>query len=146
MAEVSEVREASAEVLAAVNRLLPELSARAQPLCERELAEMLSSSAEGEIGTHLFMSDDGLGMASLVIFRCPTGLRAVIEDVVVATSARGRGLGAKLVEAALDRARSAGLRDVDLTSRPSRESANRLYRRLGFAARDTNVYRYDLQS
>jgi ribosomal protein S18 acetylase RimI-like enzyme len=78
------------------------------------------------------------------MFPIPTGLRAWIEDVVVDDAARGRGVGEALNRAALERARAAGATTVDLTSRPSREAANRLYRRLGFEARDTNVYRYSL--
>ena len=79
---------------------------------------------------------------TLVVFPIPTGIRAWIEDVVVDGDARGRGVGAALNQAALDRARDLGARTVDLTSRPSREAANRLYRRLGFVARETNVYRW----
>jgi ribosomal protein S18 acetylase RimI-like enzyme len=85
-----------------------------------------------------------LGSMTLVVFRIPTGLRAWIEDVVVDGSARGRGVGEALNRAAIDRARAAGATTVDLTSRPSREAANRLYRRLGFEQRTTNVYRLDL--
>ena len=59
-------------------------------------------------------------------------------------SARGRGVGEALSQAALEEARRRGAKDVSLTSRPSREAANRLYQRLGFRPRDTNVYRYDL--
>ena len=74
----------------------------------------------------------------------PTGLKAWIDDVVVDADARGHGIGEALNRAALDEARRRGAKEVDLTSRPSREGANRLYRRLGFEARDTNVYRYHL--
>jgi ribosomal protein S18 acetylase RimI-like enzyme len=77
-----------------------------------------------------------------VLFRIPTGVRAWIEDVVVDESARGQGVGHALNARALEIAEGAGARTVDLTSRPSREAANRLYRRLGFVQRDTNVYRY----
>jgi ribosomal protein S18 acetylase RimI-like enzyme len=79
-----------------------------------------------------------------VLFRIPTGVRAWIEDVVVDGDARGLGVGQALNEMALDRARQAGATTVDLTSRPSREAANRLYQRIGFVERTTNVYRYDL--
>ncbi|RMH78395.1 MAG: GNAT family N-acetyltransferase, partial [Actinomyces sp.] len=85
-----------------------------------------------------------LGSLTLVLFRIPTGLRAWIEDVVVDEAARGKGVGAALNTAAIEHAREAGARTVDLTSRPHREAANRLYRRLGFVQRDTNVYRYQL--
>ena len=85
-----------------------------------------------------------LGALTLIVFRIPTGVRAWIEDVVVDDAARGRGVGDALNRFALDLARSKGAKTVDLTSRPSREAANRLYRRLGFVARDTNVYRFVL--
>ena len=80
-------------------------------------------------------------MQTLVTFPIPTGLRAWIEDVVVDESARGRGVGAALSRAAVRLARAASARTIDLTSRPSREAANRLYQRLGFQLRDTSVYR-----
>jgi ribosomal protein S18 acetylase RimI-like enzyme len=85
-----------------------------------------------------------LGSLTLAWFRIPTGVRAWIEDVVVDEAARGHGVGDLLNRAALDRARELGAKTVDLTSRPSREAANRLYQRIGFIARDTNVYRFTL--
>jgi ribosomal protein S18 acetylase RimI-like enzyme len=104
-------------------------------------------------GTHLLVArlageGDGpsagpiVGTLTLVVFRIPTGVRAWIEDVVVDEGARGRGVGQALTRAAIDRAAQAGARTVDLTSRPAREAANRLYQGLGFQARATNVYRY----
>ena len=81
---------------------------------------------------------------TLVVFRIPTGVRAWIEDVVVDTEARGMGIGQALNEYAIQLAEQAGAKTIDLTSRPSRESANRLYQRLGFVARETNVYRYSI--
>jgi ribosomal protein S18 acetylase RimI-like enzyme len=90
--------------------------------------------------------DRVLGSLTLAWFRIPTGVRAWIEDVVVDEEARGHGVGELLNRAALDRARELGAKTVDLTSRPSREAANRLYQRIGFVARDTNVYRYSLDS
>ena len=81
-------------------------------------------------------------MLTIVLFPIPTGTRAWIEDVVVDEDARGRGVGALLTQAALDLAVAHGARTVDLTSRPGREAANRLYARLGFEQRQTNVYRY----
>ena len=85
-----------------------------------------------------------VGTLTLALFSVPTGVRAWVEDVVVDTEARGAGAGAALVRAALAAAAQAGARTVDLTSRPSREDANRLYRNLGFEQRHTNVYRYEL--
>jgi ribosomal protein S18 acetylase RimI-like enzyme len=82
-----------------------------------------------------------LGMLSLVVFSIPTGTKAWVEDVVVAQAARGKGVGVALMNHALAVAKDAGAKSVDLTSRPSREAANKLYQKLGFMARETNVYR-----
>ena len=85
-----------------------------------------------------------VGSLTLVLYRIATGLKAWIEDVVVDEAARGHGVGEALNHAALDAARAHGAKAVSLTSRPSRAAANRLYQRIGFSPRDTNVYRYDL--
>jgi ribosomal protein S18 acetylase RimI-like enzyme len=135
---------ADSELLAAVERLVPQLSRSNPPPTADQLDEVATSPA-----TDLFVArDDGgviVGMATLVTFRIPTALRAWIEDVVVDEAAGGRGVGTALTEAMLDRARERGCVTVDLTSRPSREAANRLYRRVGFEPRDTNVYRFSLR-
>lgn len=131
-------------IVDAVDRLVPQLSRSSPPPTTVELGEVVSSPA-----THLFIAiDDGgtvVGMATLVTFRIPTGMRAWIEDVVVDEAGRGEGVGRALTDAMVDRAREQGCRTVDLTSRPSREQANRLYQRVGFERRDTNVYRLDLR-
>ncbi len=131
------------DLVAAMARLIPQLSRSSPPPDAAALAAIVSSDA-----CHLLLArdDDGtiLGSMTLVVFPIPTGVRAWIEDVVVDAEARGRGVGEALNRSALDLARSLGARTVDLTSRPSREAANRLYRRIGFEPRDTNVYRYDL--
>ena len=141
MVEVVEATEVTPELVAAFERLIPQLSSSNPPPPAEELAEIVASPA-----TVLFVARDGeqiLGSLTLALFRIPTGMRAWIEDVVVDGDARGRGVGEALNRAALARAAAMGARTVDLTSRPSREAANRLYQRIGFVARDTNVYRYD---
>ena len=85
-----------------------------------------------------------VGSLTLATFRIPTGVRAWIEDVVVDSEARGHGVGEALNLAAIAEAKMREAITVELTSRPSREAANRLYQRLGFVARDTNVYRYTI--
>lgn len=85
-----------------------------------------------------------VGTLTLALFRIPTGLRAWIEDVIVDESARGTRVGEALTNAALNRARQAGARTVDLTSAPRREAANHIYEKLGFHRRETNVWRFDL--
>ena len=101
---------------------------------------------QSEASTVFIAESEGkiVGSLTLALFLIPTGLRAWIEDVVVDESARGQGVGEALNQAAINHAQSAGAKTVDLTSRPSREAANRLYKRIGFVERSTNVYRKDL--
>ncbi|UDY34603.1 GNAT family N-acetyltransferase [Dermatobacter hominis] len=131
------------ELVAAMARLIPQLSSSSSPPDAAALGAIVGSDA-----CHLLLArdDDGtvLGSMTLVVFPIPTGVRAWIEDVVVDTEARGRGVGEALNRQALELARSLGAKTVDLTSRPSREAANRLYQRIGFEPRETNVYRYSL--
>ncbi len=138
---VEEATAVTPELVAAFRLLTPQLSRSAPAPGGHELAEMVRSPA-----TVLLMARDGdkglIGSLTLVLFRIPTGVRAWIEDVVVDNESRGRGVAEILCREALNRASAAGARTVDLTSRPSREAANRLYRRLGFVERDTNVYRW----
>jgi ribosomal protein S18 acetylase RimI-like enzyme len=127
-------------VVEALRRLLPQLSSAAPPDAS-ELAEIIAG------GSTVFIARvDGVivGSLTLVLYRIATGLKAWIEDVVVDEAARGHGVGEALNRAALDEARRHGAKAVSLTSRPSRQAANRLYARIGFMPRDTNVYRYDL--
>ena len=140
--QVTPVMSASADVLAACHRLIPQLSSSSAPISAQELEEIIESDT-----TVLFAARSGqeiVGLLTLAIFRIPTGVRAWIEDVVVDNQARNKGVGDALNRAALAEAERRGAKTVDLTSRPSREAANRLYQRLGFKQRDTNVYRYDL--
>jgi ribosomal protein S18 acetylase RimI-like enzyme len=130
------------ELVEAFNRLIPQLSSSSPPPSPDHLTAMVDSE-----DTVLFVARvDGriLGSLTLAFYRIPTGTKAWIEDVVVDAEARGHGVGELLSRVALDEARARGAKDVSLTSRPSREAANRLYRRLGFEPRETNVYRFTL--
>lgn len=140
---IAEAREVTPELVEALHGLVPQLSSSSPPPSDEELGELVASPASVLLVARY--PDEGnriVGSLTLVVFRIPTGMRAWIEDVVVDAAVRGRGVGEALNRAALERAREAGARTVDLTSRPSREDANRLYRRLGFVQRETNVYRY----
>ena len=130
------------EIVTAFDRLLPQLSQSAEALDAAALRRLVSYEANTIL---IARSGDAIvGTLTLVVFPIPTGLRAWIEDVVVDESARGQGVGAALTEEALRIARAAGVRTVDLTSRPERAAANRLYQRLGFAQRNSQVYRYTI--
>lgn len=143
MIEIVEATAVDDELVAAFERLTPQLSSSSPPPTRSELEAICASPA-----TRLLVARDAegdgriVGSLTLVLFRIPTGLRAWIEDVVVDTEARRAGVGGALNEEALARAADAGARTVDLTSRPSREDAIRLYQRLGFRRRETDVYRY----
>jgi len=141
---VEEAGSVTPALVDAFARLVPQLSRSSPPPGPDELDAML-----GAPGTTVFVARVGdaiVGTLTLVVFRIPTGLRAWIEDVVVDDAARGHGAATALTNAALTKAAALGAKTVDLTSRPSREAANRLYVRLGFALRETNNYRYELPS
>jgi ribosomal protein S18 acetylase RimI-like enzyme len=141
--EVAVASSVDDELVAAFSRLIPQLSRSATvptPDLIREIVEAQASTVV--IARDLRDNGRIVGMLTLVVFRIPTGVRAWIEDVVVDETMRGRGVGEALSQEAVRRAVGAGARTVDLTSRPSREAANRLYHRLGFTLRDSNVYRY----
>lgn len=133
------------EVVEAFGRLVPQLSSSAPPVSQADLEAVIAHDA-----TTVFIARDDagavIGTMSLVLFPIPTGVRAIIEDVVVDETARGTGAVEALNAAALDHARAHGARTVDLTSRPSRAAANRVYARLGFEQRDTNVWRFELEA
>jgi ribosomal protein S18 acetylase RimI-like enzyme len=137
---VEVVSAGSDELVKAFGRLLPQLSRSAEPLDAATLETLVTwpgntvlvARVEGEIA----------GALTLVMFPIPTGTRAWIEDVVVDEAARGHGVGAALTVEAVRLARANGARTVDLTSRPARAAANRLYERLGFELRDSKVYRH----
>jgi ribosomal protein S18 acetylase RimI-like enzyme len=139
---VEQATIANAELIEAFQRLIPQLSSSNPPPTQNELAEVIAAPS-----TVLFIArldEHIVGTLTLATFRIPTGVRAWIEDVVVDSAARGHGVGEALNQAAILEAHHRGAITVDLTSRPSREAANRLYQRIGFVARDTNVYRYNV--
>ena len=142
--EVHLARRATAELVDALNHLVPQLSSSAGVLTLGDVEELIESSA-----TLLFVAtSDGatVGTLTLVTFPIPSGRRAWIEDVIVDEASRGRGVGEALTMAALAEARRRGVRTVDLTSRPSRRAANALYQKLGFEKRETNVYRFFIEA
>jgi ribosomal protein S18 acetylase RimI-like enzyme len=135
--EVCSITQAMAQVIA---DLVRQLSSSARVPNESELEQIAHSPATVLLVAR--SSNKIVGMLTLVIFRIPTGVRGIIEDVVVDEAYRGQGIAEALTREALARSEAAGARTVDLTSRPSREAANRLYQWLGFQKRDSNVYRF----
>jgi ribosomal protein S18 acetylase RimI-like enzyme len=132
------------DLVVAFQRLIPQLS-KSSPAPTKEQLESIVASDSSCI---LLAKVDGMiiGSLTLVTFHIPTGIRAWIEDVVVDADARGKGVGEALNVFAIAEAQRQGALTVDLTSRPSREAANRLYQRIGFKPRDTNVYRFQISN
>jgi ribosomal protein S18 acetylase RimI-like enzyme len=139
-AQVELLSEATDEAVEAFGRLLPQLSRSAQPLDRAAVAAIVGAPGSSV----LVARTDGMitGTLTLVMFAIPTGRRAIIEDVVTDDAARGQGVATALTLEAIELARAAGVKTIDLTSRPSRVAAGRLYEKLGFELRDTRVYRY----
>ena len=138
--QIIEPTEVTDDMVAAFEQLIPQLSSSSPPPTREYLERIVSSEAS----RLLLAVEDGViyGSMTLVVFAIPTGIRAWIEDVVVDEAARGKGVGHDLNSEAIKLATELGAKTIDLTSRPSREAANRLYKRLGFEERSTNVYRY----
>ena len=137
-----EIVKVDDELLAAMNRLVPQLSNSNSPPDRSALEGIVAS--DSSILLAAFIDREIVGSLTLVVFSIPTGKRAWIEDVVVDEKCRNKGIGEALNQDAIKIARQLGAKTVDLTSRPSRESANRLYKRLGFLQRDTNIYRFEI--
>ena len=134
--------ESTDELVQAMAVLIPQLSKSNPPPSRTDLNAIIASEA-----SVLFIARVNgkiAGALTLATFRIPTGVRAWIEDVVVDADARGHGVGEALNMAAIAEARSRGAITVELTSRPSREAANRLYQRIGLVQRETNIYRFAL--
>ncbi len=141
-ADIEIVTEVGDDLVTAFDRLIPQLSSSAPPPGRAGLESIV-----GNPHCALFVARiDGVivGSLTLAMYPLPTCVKAWIDDVVVDEAARGRGVGESLNLAALEEARRRGAKEVDLTSRPQREAANRLYVRMGFVQRNTNVYRYEL--
>jgi ribosomal protein S18 acetylase RimI-like enzyme len=137
--EIQVLGEVTDEDVRAINRLLPQLSRSAPPLDGEAVRRIASWQGNSLLAAR--SAGDIIGILTLVTFPIPTGLRARIEDVVVDEAGRGQGVGTALTQEAIRLAQAAGARTIDLTTRPSREEASRLYERLGFGLRDTRVYR-----
>ena len=143
---IESVAAASEELHIALQRLVPQLGAHKVPPTREELKQLVESNSS----TLLLARDEGesgaiVGILCLTIYRVPTGLRSIIEDVVVDQNMRRRGIAEALVQQAIDLAREAGAEGVSLTSNPQREAANKLYQSMGFQLRHTNPYFFSLK-
>jgi ribosomal protein S18 acetylase RimI-like enzyme len=142
--KIKKVKRFSIKTYNAVLKLLPQLDPESGYLTEKRLKEIIKSE-----NTQLFIAELNnkqiAGMLTIAIYDIPTATKSWIEDVVVLESQRGKGIGRELTLFAIDYAKSKGCKAIELTSRPSRIAANKLYQNLGFILRDTNVYRYNFE-
>jgi ribosomal protein S18 acetylase RimI-like enzyme len=141
--EIETITAITPSVADSIAALVRQLSSSAKAPAQDVLEAMVNAPGTAMLAAR--QSGNFVGMLTLVTFTIPTGVRAIIEDVVVDERYRGQGIAEALTKEALVLADAAGARTVDLTSRPSREAANRLYQKLGFQKRDSNVYRYTLR-
>ena len=143
---IETVQTVDDELVEAFERLIPQLSKSNPPPSRGALEEIVADA-----GNVVFIARDDahggaiVGTLTLATFRIPTAMRAWIEDVVADSAAAGQRVGELLSLAAIDEARRRGAKTVELTSRPSREAANHIYKKIGFVQRDTNVYRTVLE-
>jgi GNAT superfamily N-acetyltransferase len=136
--KIYEVTCITERVETAFKKLIPQLGPEVRVPDKDWLQEIIASG-----NTRIFIAEDGdiSGTLTLVFQKTPAGEKAWIEDVVVDATARGKGIGEKLVRFAVSYAEEKGITKIDLTSGPARIDANRLYQKLEFEQRETNVYR-----
>src|SRR4030042_5601044 len=143
--EITMATELTEDLLMACQRLVPQLTTNNPPPSREQLIQMLASpSSFLFLARHRDYGDEIMGMATLVLYYVPTGLRGYLEDLVVDARGRSIGIGESLLQACLEKAKQDGASPVMLTSNPIRKTANQLYLRMGFEFRKTNVYRYNL--
>jgi ribosomal protein S18 acetylase RimI-like enzyme len=137
--QIEIVAQADAELYEAFQRLVPQMTQNNPPPSPDDLADLVRNAA-----STLMIARDGtgqiVGALTLAVYRVPTGVRSIIEDVIVDNAARGQGIGEALMNRAIELAREKGAQNISLTSNPMREAANRLYLRVGFKKRETNAY------
>ncbi|HET9587717.1 MAG TPA: GNAT family N-acetyltransferase [Anaerolineales bacterium] len=143
---VERVSEATDEIYTALRRLIPQLGPHKSLPTWNELTALIESQASTLL---IARGGDGngqiVGLLSLTVYRVPSGVRSIVEDLVVDEKMRRQGTGKALLEYAIRLAREAGASGVSLTSNPQREAANRMYQSMGFTLRQTNAYFYRLK-
>jgi len=143
---IGKVSEVTEELQEALQRLIPQLGVHKIPTTFKELNRLIKSESSTLLAARYPDENSAIaGILSLTIYRVPTGIRSIIEDLVVDKKMRRRGIGEALVRNAIELAREAGADGVSLTSNSQRKAANQLYQSLGFELRKTNPYFYNLK-
>jgi ribosomal protein S18 acetylase RimI-like enzyme len=142
---IENVSELTVEIYDAVKLLVPQLGAhKANPAWDELIALIRSEASRLIVARYPDETSQISGILTLTIYRVPTGIRSIVEDVIVDEKMRRRGIAEALMRYAIELAREAGANGVALTSNPQREAANKLYQGLGFQKRETNAYFYKL--
>jgi GNAT superfamily N-acetyltransferase len=139
---ISALDRITPEFIEALHRMIPQLAPGTDVPSREQLERVVACPTNVLYSARV--NDRTVGTLTLVMLITPTGVVGWIADVVVDNLVRGKGIGEKLVREAIAKAQALGARYVDLSSRPAREAANRLYQRVGFEKRETNYYRYML--
>ncbi|MDX1378603.1 MAG: GNAT family N-acetyltransferase [Anaerolineales bacterium] len=136
----------NAELYQAVCNLVPQLGSHKLVPTQDEVAALLASEVSTLLVARYPDEQSGIvGILTISIYRVPTGVRSIVEDVIVDESMRRRGIAKGLMLAAIKIAQEAGANGVSLTSNAQRVEANLLYQKMGFAKRETNAYFYKLK-
>jgi ribosomal protein S18 acetylase RimI-like enzyme len=143
---IEKISKLTEEVYSAVKLLVPQLGVhKVNPTWDELNALIRSESSKLIVARYPDETSQISGILTLAIYRVPTGMRSIVEDVIVDEKKRRRGIAEALMRYAIDLAREAGANGVALTSNPQREAANRLYQAMGFQKRETNAYFYKLK-
>ena len=137
--QIDIVTQADEDLYNAFQRLVPQLTNNNPPPSLNDLTALVRDSSS-TLMVARNEKNEIIGALTLTVYRVPTGIRSIIEDVIVDNSARGQGVGEALMLRAIEIAKEKGAGNISLTSNPLRESANRLYLRVGFKKRETNAY------
>lgn len=138
---IEQLKVFSSDVTEVLNDLLVQLNPASKPLNDEDVKEIIEGSSNRFFVAREPVSNKIVGMLTLIIYRIPVWKKGWIEDLVVDKEYRNKGIATKLINYAIKNAKTKGVSSLNFTSRPERETANILYKKLGFKKRDTNVYR-----
>ena len=141
--QIEIVYQVDDELYEAFQRLIPQLTHNTPPPTREDLFTLVRDTSSTLLAART-EEKRIIGILGLIIYRVPTGIRSIIEDVIVDISVRGQGIGEALMQRAIDMARQKGAHTISLTSNSMRVAANQLYLKMGFEKRETNAYHMKL--
>lgn len=141
---IEQLKTFSPDITDAVNNLLKQLNASARTLSDEDEKEIIEDVANRILVARESVGNKIVGMLTLIIINAQFVKKGLLEDIVVDENYRGKGIGSKLINEAINKARNEKVSYIDFTSSPDKVAANDFYQRLGFKKRDTNVYRIKL--